>query len=195
MQVPEPLARFVPRYETLFLSLQNTPPETLTGEGSVIGWVLRALQSAEKPYQTLHDVLTRAIVYLDTLPEEARTQWHYALHYLWLLVMHRRREGEQEPLQNLIRYAAERRHDEELREMFRTGAQALLDRGREEGRQEGWQEGRQEGERGLLLKLLAHKFGPLSPEVRGKAESLTEAEVSDLAVRILTAQTLEEMGL
>jgi flagellar biosynthesis/type III secretory pathway protein FliH len=181
----------VPRYETLFLPLRITPPEALTGEGSVIGWALRTLQSAEEPYQALHDVLTRAIVYLDTLPEEARTQWHYALHYLWLLVMHRRREGEQETLQSLILDAAERHNDEELREMFRTGAQALMDRGREEGREEG----RQEGERDLLLKLLEHKFGPLSPEVRAKAESLTEAEISDLAVRILTAQTLEEMGL
>jgi hypothetical protein len=47
MDLPPELERFVPDWETLFLNLRQTPPETLTRFASAIGWALRVLQ-AEK---------------------------------------------------------------------------------------------------------------------------------------------------
>ena len=87
--------------------------------------------------------------------------------------------------------------------MARTDAQVLLAQGRREGRREGREEGREEGriegrlegQREMVLEQLAFKFGPLPAETRAAVEALTEPQINELAVRILTAQTLAELGL
>jgi hypothetical protein len=53
--------------------------------------------------------------------------------------------------------------------------------GRQEGWQEGRQEGRQEGEALLVLRLLARRFGELSPEARSQIQSLSPPQLEALA--------------
>jgi len=67
--------------------------------------------------------------------------------------------------------------------------------GREEGREEGRMEGRVEGRREVLRALIAVKFGPLTDEVLAGINRLTEPQIDRIATSILTANTLDELGI
>jgi len=65
-----------------------------------------------------------------------------------------------------------------------------------EGRRDGLKEGRQEGMRELLLRQIERRFGPLAEEKRRRVEAITSpARLKRLADKILTASSLDEMGL
>ena len=64
---------------------------------------------------------------------------------------------------------------------------------RREGEAEGRQEGRYEGERKLLRKQLVLKFGELSAVVDARLDSAAEAELTEWAERILTANALDQV--
>lgn len=86
------------------------------------------------------------------------------------------------------------------REARKKGLKEGLEEGLKEGRQEGLKEGRktgrQEGMRDLLLQMIERRFGPLSAEQRHRVEAITSpARLKRLADKILTASSLEEMGL
>jgi predicted transposase/invertase (TIGR01784 family) len=67
---------------------------------------------------------------------------------------------------------------------------------RREGRREGKQEGRVEGIREVLMRQLERRFGPLPAEKRLGIEAITSrARLNRLADKILTAHSLDEMGL
>src|SRR5438874_421930 len=80
-----------------------------------------------------------------------------------------------------------------------TGAQVLLAQGRREGRKEGREEGREEGktegQRELLLEQLKTKFGPLPEPVLEVIHSLPDGQILELGKRILTANSLADLGL
>jgi len=55
---------------------------------------------------------------------------------------------------------------------------------------------RAEGKRETLLRLLASKFGPLSPETIAKVNAVPSAEEVDAyAERVVSAASLEDVGL
>lgn len=55
---------------------------------------------------------------------------------------------------------------------------------------------RRDGARGILLRLLERRFGPLSEEVRHRVEEIkSDRRLERLADKILTARSLREMGL
>ena len=67
---------------------------------------------------------------------------------------------------------------------------------RKKDRREGRKEGRQEGMREVLLQLLERRFGPLAEEKRRRVEAITSpARLKRLADKILTAKSLQEMGI
>lgn len=56
--------------------------------------------------------------------------------------------------------------------------------------------GRGEGAREILLLLLAERFGPLPEGARRQIEEISSLQrLAQLAKRVLTAHSLEEMGL
>jgi flagellar biosynthesis/type III secretory pathway protein FliH len=66
----------------------------------------------------------------------------------------------------------------------------------QEGIQRGLQEGVLAGEKRALLRVLHTKFGELPQAVTERVNALSSTdEVETLFDRILTAQTLDEMGL
>lgn len=70
------------------------------------------------------------------------------------------------------------------------------DQMREEGRVQGVQRGRLEGARQVLLQLLAQRFAPLPERVRRQVEKIDSLDrLTQLSEQILTAQSLQEMGL
>jgi hypothetical protein len=67
---------------------------------------------------------------------------------------------------------------------------------RREARKAGLKEGRQEGMRELLLHTIERRFGPLPEEQRRRFDAITSpARLKRLADKILTAGSLDEMGL
>lgn len=63
----------------------------------------------------------------------------------------------------------------------------------EKWKQDGWQQGLQKGTRDLVLLQLRKRFGRLPAAVRKKISAMNNAEVSDLAVRVLDANSLSEL--
>ncbi|MHC5539899.1 DUF4351 domain-containing protein [Singulisphaera rosea] len=92
---------------------------------------------------------------------------------------------------------------EELQTLLRTeryqGAQAMAmttyEKGQEQGLQQGLQQGLEQGQRGLLRKLLEGRFGPLNPRVSQHLDSLSSSQLEAIALAVLTARSLQELGL
>ena len=63
------------------------------------------------------------------------------------------------------------------------------------GREEGEREGERKGERKVIRELLVTRFGKLSEEVGKRVDSCSDAELLELAKKILTASSLQELGL
>ncbi|MGH7202296.1 MAG: DUF4351 domain-containing protein [Planctomycetaceae bacterium] len=70
-----------------------------------------------------------------------------------------------------------------------------LEQGLEQGREVGREEGSEQGQRKLLAALLEGRFGPLTPEVRKRLENCSADQLTDLGLRLLTAQSLTALGL
>ncbi len=71
-----------------------------------------------------------------------------------------------------------------------------IQQGLEQARQQERQQGLQQGKRLFLIQLLVAKFGELPQSVTDQIQGMTaEAELDQLGVRLLTAESLEEMGL
>jgi hypothetical protein len=67
---------------------------------------------------------------------------------------------------------------------------------REEGRREGVEEGAQTGVKRVLLLQLGKRFGPLPENVCRRVEAIDSLDLlTRLAERLLSAHSLEEMGL
>jgi hypothetical protein len=64
-------------------------------------------------------------------------------------------------------------------------------KGRAKGLAEGKRKGRVEGERGLLLRQLTRKFGPLTPDQQTAVETASGAELELYSDRVLTADSIE----
>lgn len=62
-----------------------------------------------------------------------------------------------------------------------------------EAREKGLAEGRAEGQTGLLLRLLAARFGPLPPETETRLRAASEEQIALWAEQVLTAPTLDRV--
>ncbi|AFY59983.1 DUF4351 domain-containing protein [Synechococcus sp. PCC 6312] len=65
----------------------------------------------------------------------------------------------------------------------------LVETSEQRGLQQGIQRGRQEGEALLTLRLLQHKFGPLSDDLSQQIRDLPVSELENLAEALLDFQT------
>ena len=187
MDLPETLSRFVPRHDSLFLNLKQTPRDLLTG--TAIALVLRVMQVEDAPLEKLEQVLAAAVEALDDLPEEMWAERREALYYLLLLIRHRRAAEEQERLVTVLTTAT-RKHRKEVITMKKMSA---VETWTQEGRKEGRKEGLQLAVR--LLSLLQERFGPLPQYVPSKLEGLSVDEVEALLDKAATAATLADLHL
>jgi len=90
----------------------------------------------------------------------------------------------------LMQSVFEMRDSVEWQKIFRSGEAE----GRAKGKAEGRAEGKAEGERALLIRLGTARFGPPSDAVLKRLESITDdAELQNLGVRILTAQSWDSL--
>jgi hypothetical protein len=77
--------------------------------------------------------------------------------------------------------------------IYKQGEQKGLEKGMEKGLEKGLEKGRVEGRAGLLLDLLAAKFGRLPPKVRARVRKASLEELTAWGTRVLTATTLAEV--
>jgi hypothetical protein len=66
-------------------------------------------------------------------------------------------------------------------------------RGLDKGKVEGKLEGKAEGKADLLLRLLAQRFGPLSPDVVARVRSAGGSQLDDWSDRLFQARDLEDL--
>ena len=83
----------------------------------------------------------------------------------------------------------------EARKMQLTWADKMMEKGREKGRQEGHREGLEEGKRVTLIQQLTMKFDTVPEATRARVQSLSLEELDTYLKRVLSVETLEEMGL
>jgi hypothetical protein len=69
------------------------------------------------------------------------------------------------------------------------------ERGIEHGIERGIERGILQGEQRSALRLLEAKFGPLPPDVPRRVEALSPAELAQLQLDLLKAQSLKELRL
>ncbi len=90
----------------------------------------------------------------------------------------------------------ERPEDRELKAMRKTWSEQLMEKGEKRGEKRGELRGRIAAKRETLLGLIRRKFGPVPPEIEARVEAIDDlARLDDLLARILTAGSLEEMGV
>jgi hypothetical protein len=193
MRLPAELEAFVPRFDILFLSLRDLGIDALTD--TPVAHVLASLLAADEPVERLAEVLRRAVAQIDPLFDSRHADWARLMHFLVLLVRHKREPGERDSLYNIVREVVDERRWREVEKMGMTDAQVLVAKGRREGRQEGRQEGRREGRTEILLEMLEAKFGPLPQTVAPRISTLSDRDLSALTRKVLTAASLHELGL
>jgi len=84
----------------------------------------------------------------------------------------------------------------EAKEMELTWADEMREEGLRKGLEKGREEGLITGKRETLLRQLVTKFGPLPERTKSRVRAMDSVDELDVYVdRVLTAKSLEEMGL
>ena len=65
----------------------------------------------------------------------------------------------------------------------------------EKGVEQGIEQGIRRGQHELLINQLEEKFGDLSPRTRKRVQALSLAEARKFGIKLLTAESLAELGL
>ena len=127
LNIPRFLERFVPKFETLFLDVKQMESERLTQAGHPFGWVLRVLQEEHSDESAFRDALETAAREIGRLGGMRDTQLREALHYLILLILHRRSAEERDAFINIVK---ENSQDERgVTTMAQTAAESLIQQG------------------------------------------------------------------
>lgn len=192
MPAPATLRRFVPQVELLFLPLKQVAPEALLVEDTAFGHLLRLMQQGDRSPAQFQHHLAEAIARIGELTIQDRDEWSRLLYFLLLFLWHYRAPEEYAALEQLLEaHQQDRTRREEVETMGKTIVQHFIEEGEVRGRAEGRAEGRQQ----VLLNLLRAKFGELSPANEDRLRSRSVEELDALALRLLHAQSLEELGL
>jgi predicted transposase YdaD len=183
---------FIPDLDPLYVNLPEVAPATLEGAGP-LGWVLELIQQRKARPQEFRALVVRVVQRLEEMPARERLRWLELLSYIRALVYHDREPAEQDELREVIAGSVRTdEHRSEVETMFRSGADVLIEKGRQEGLQKGAIQGKQQ----TVLLLLRDKFGRVPRSIQ-KVIRATEdrAQLDAWARRVLRAGSLEEMGI
>ena len=172
MDIPEILTRFVPKFDTLFLSVKETNPHELTKSDHPFGWLLAVLHNEKADKQTIIETLTEAIAYLNTLEPEQSEQRLRAIHYLLLFIANRRNADEHRELIELVQQQTD---EMEVETMAKTMADVYIEQGKAQGIQQGIEQGKAQGiEQG---KAQGIEQGKAQGIEQGKAQGIEQGEI------------------
>ena len=190
--VPPGFERFIPSWETLFLNLRKTPPETLTSFVNAMGWALRTLKSEQASSARFEQALKDAMAGMEGLTEEQKGQWKRVGIFLWQLTQYRRPPKDRALLTLLRELARQSKffEKEEVEAMY-----TIADEMRDEGIAQGRQEGRQISLRAVLEQILVTKFGALPDAIQQTIAAADLDTLNDWVVAAAIAKTLAEVGI
>lgn len=215
MPLPPALARFVPHFDLLFLNLKALAADQLTASDTAFGHLLRVMQREEAPLEEFQRLLEDAVDQIEKLTATDRDEWARLLYYLLLLIYHRRAPEEEAMLRAAIEaHHQDRSRRQEIETMGKTIAQHLIEegeargktiaqslieeseaRGEAKGKAKGEAKGEVRGRQMVLLNQLQAKFGDLPPEVERRVRNLSMTELDHLAIQLIRAASLVELGL
>ena len=183
MDMPDVLARFVPKFDTLFLSVNETEAADLTKtDHPLLGWLLTVLQKENADEETLIDAMLETFSYFDTLGEEYAPQRRKAMTYLMLFILHRRPSEEH---RNLITLIDQRTHDMEVETM----AQSIIEITKEQGEAKGETRTKRE----VIIKLLQIKFDTVPESIIKKINGIQSlTRLNSLFEKAATINTLDD---
>ena len=202
MDIPDILSRFVPKFDTLFLSVKETDETDLTKTGHPLGWLLTVLQKEGASQEALSEALVQALSQLNLLNATESEQRYRAIMYLLLLILHRRPAEEHNELLTLVE-----RHTEEMEisPMAQSMAEMLLERGKAQGIEQGIEQGKTQGveqgiERGArettiknILSILNARFPQNNPQhIQQELELILDTDrLTQLHLRAIQASNFE----
>ncbi len=184
--VPSLVEQFKPRVRYLLVDEQSYPDGELASKRNLVAALFRLEQNP----LTMGEVLESLQVWLRDEPELRR------MFSVWIRASLGRRIdfGEHLPEVNdlqELKIMMTDRLEEWAKEREAKGLQQGMQQGRQEGRREGRQEGRQEGEALALQRLLARRFGEVSPAVLDRIGAASREQIEAWLDRVLEAPTLE----
>jgi len=187
MDLPTQLEPFVPQHKMLFLNLKAIAPEKLTEHPHPFGWILRIIQNEKAPLEKLVDELKQAVENIDELTVDERRQWQMAIHYILLLVYHRREPEEHTQLTEIVSKSVQSRiRQEEVSNMGRTIAQTLIEEGKEIGVKLGIEKGKLEYAQSSALDVLNARFSLPYPTLDNLRERVQRIENLSVLRNLLT---------
>lgn len=184
IDAPHGLKRFIPHWETLYISLQRVTPESLTTIATALGRTLRVMQKEESPLPELRQVLREALAGLEELDADQASEWEEAAWFFVLLAYHRRPAEEYPELEQLI--------------LSRTRSSKFAEAGREElmsmtMAQVVEQRGEQRGTRQSLELVLAERFGQVPEAYADTLQAATPDALREWTRRAVKAARLEDV--
>ena len=174
MDIPEELVRFIPKFETLFLSVKETDAATLTETDHPFGWLLTVLQKERADKDAISRALREAISHLDALDVEQAEQRREVIVYFLLLILHRRPVEEQRDLIELVEQLAE--DTTEVKRMAETMAEVLVQQSMKRGIEQGIEQGARRNAIENVLTVLAARF----PQSNAQTTQPTLEAIPDL---------------
>ena len=189
MDIPDVFSRFVPQFDTLFLSVKETDETNLTKSDHSLGWLLTVLKKERANRETIRTALIEAMSHINTLDDAQSQQRQRAIFYLFLLILHRRPVEEHEELRTLVdQYIQQPSDREEVEVMAQTMAERLIERGIEQGETRAKQE--------VILKMIRLRFDSVPESVASQITRIRSlSRLDSLVENVLTAQTLDEIDL
>ena len=169
-----------------------------TGKGDSLSGILFQLENVKTPEATVA-VTGELIALLKDFPNAERLGHDFKLFIQHILKPATQMELPLEQMESLneIHSMLSNRIEEWQKQWFRQGQteghQEGLKEGLKEGRQEGRQEGRHLGETQLLVRLLQQRFGDLPASAMERISNASEQELSAWSLKLLDAQSLDEV--
>ena len=155
IDLPEALARFLPRFDVLLLDVKREPDEMLLRSDHPFGWLLMVLKAERYDPEDFVSVLERLIKHLQGLPDARDSVWQQVIYYLYLLIFHRRSAEEQPVLADIVSETHQYLGlSDEEGQLMRSMAEHYLEQGIERGIEQGEKRGTIEN----ILALLDMRF-------------------------------------
>ena len=205
MDLPDLFSRFVPQFDTLFLSVKETDEANLTKTDHPLGWLLTVLQKEHANKEAISTALIEAMSHINTLGDAQSHQRRRAISYLLLLILHRRSAEEHAELSTIVAQHIQQVSDrEEVEVMAETMAEHLIERGKaqgfEQGREQGFEQGRERGEtqakQEVILKMIRLRFDSVPEVVTNQITQIrSHSRLDALVENVMIAQTLDEIDL
>ena len=217
MDSSDVLVRFVPKFDTLFLSVKEADESTLTKTDHPLGWLLTVLRKEHASVEVISDALIEAMSHLNTLDEASAQQRRRAIFYLVLLILYRRPSEEHEELTHLVgRQVQQTSEREEIATMAQTMAEHLIEQGKaqgieqgkiqgieqgkaqgiEQGKVQGIEQGKVQEKQAAVLKLLRLRFDFVPESLINQITLIqSPAQLDSLFEKAFTSRTLDEVDL